>query len=104
MISWYKELFVGEQAEESREKIISNICEHKFQTGIYVIFLAVNGKDIFDLVPTFMLSEDSYKGRDIIILGIAKGKEEAKELSRQMIMNVYEQTGGFMIREYYSEQ
>ena len=72
---------MGEEAREFREEIVNNIKEHKLQGGVYVIILAVNGKDIFDIIPSVMLSEDGYKGRDIKILGIAKGLIEAKELA-----------------------
>ena len=102
MISWREELYVGEEAREFREEIVNNIKEHKLQGGVYVIILAVNGKDIFDIIPSVMLSEDGYKGRDIKILGIAKGLIEAKELGSKMIMDVYEQTGGFEVRGFFS--
>ena len=93
---------MGEEAREFREEIVNNIKEHKLQGGVYVIILAVNGKDIFDIIPSVMLSEDGYKGRDIKILGIAKGLIEAKELGSKMIMDVYEQTGGFEVRGFFS--
>ena len=102
MINWSEELYLGEEAGESQKKIITNIKDHKFQMGVYVIILAVNGRDIFDIIPSYMLGADSYKGRDITILGLAKGKEESKELAQQMIMDVYSKTGGFDIRGYFS--
>lgn len=75
---------------------------HKLQIGVYVVVLSVNGKDLLDLIPAYMLSEKSYKGRDIQILGLAMGKDDAKELAASMIMDVYRETGGFDVRRFFA--
>ncbi len=75
---------------------------HKLQIGVYVVVLSVNGKDLLDLIPAYMLSEKSYKGRDIRILGLAMGKDDAKELAASMIMDVYRETGGFDVRRFFA--
>ena len=85
MIVFKKNLYLGENAKKEKHKIIRNIRRHKLQFGVYVIALCVNGRDMFDLIPTYMLGTDGYKGRDITILGLAKGKEEAGEVACRMI-------------------
>ena len=102
MIVWRRDLYLGEGARDQKWKIIHNVRKHKLQLGAYVIVLSVNGKDTFDLIPTYMLSENSYKGRDIEVLGIALGKDEACELARQMIQDVFDRTGDVNIRGYFS--
>lgn len=98
MISWRKGFLTGSSAQSSRRKIISGIKKNKFQPGIYVVALASNGIDVLDIIPSFMLNSES----NIEILALAKGKQEAESLCEQLIMEVYEKTGGFEIRSYYS--
>ena len=101
MITWKKDLYLGKGAEPDKWKIIRGIRRRKLQFGVYVIVLAVNGRDIFDVIPAFMLSENSYKGRDIRVLGIAVGKSEAIELAGQMILDALN-SGTKDIRGYFS--
>lgn len=102
MITWASDLYVSESAKDREKKIITGIRRHKLQFGVYVIALSANGRDLLDLIPSYMLSENSYKGRDIRILGLAVGKEDARELAASMIMDVYEQTGDFDVRGHFS--
>lgn len=93
MIFFKQNLYLGETAAREKGKIIRNIRKHKLQLGVYVIALCVNGKDIFDIIPSFMLGDDSYKGRDITVIGLAKGREEAFELAGQMLLEVINKDG-----------
>ena len=100
MITWKKGFLLGDTAKKSGRKIISNIKKNKFQTGVYIVTLASNGTDVFDIIPSFMINPDEESCTEI--LAVAKGKDEAKELCGQLIMEAYEKTGGFNIRGYYS--
>ena len=102
MITWREDLLVGDEAKRSGRKIISGIKKNKFQPGIYIITLAANGTDVFDIIPTCMLDPDLYKKKDLEILAVAKGKTEARELCEKLIMDAYSETGNFDIRGFYS--
>ena len=102
MITWRAPLYTTESTKGKKRNIMSGIRQHKFQLGVYVVVLSLNGTDIFDLIPAYMLSKDSYKGSDIKILGIASGKKDAMELAAQMIMDVYARTGELDVRGYFS--
>ena len=81
---------------------MSGIKHHELQLGAYVIALSSNGTDIFDLIPSYMLSEKGYKGHDIKILGLATSKKDAIDLTERMIMDVYRATGDVDVRGYFS--
>ncbi|MBE6018282.1 MAG: hypothetical protein E7233_11890 [Lachnospiraceae bacterium] len=102
MIFFRQDLYLGEGARKDKNIIIRNIRRHKLQFGVYVISLCANGRDILDIIPTFMLGRDDYKGRDITVLGIASGKDESFELAGKMIMDAYEATGGEDLRGYFA--
>ena len=102
MIMFKQCLYLGESAGKDKNRIIRNIRRHKLQFGVYVISLCANGKDILDIIPTYMLGKDDYKGRDITVLGIASGREESFELAGKMIMDAYLATAGDDLRGYFT--
>ena len=85
MIRFKGNLYLGQGAAKEKGRIIRDIRRHKLQLGVYVISLCVNGRDIFDIIPTYMLGKDDYKGRDLTVLALAKGKEEAAEVAAAML-------------------
>ncbi len=102
MIFFDRKIYLGENAGPRKKNIINNIKKHRFQAGIYVISLCTNGTDIFDIIPTWMISKEGYNGKDINILGIAYGKDEAIDVVCRMILDVYEKTGNMDVRGYFS--
>ena len=101
-MNWHKNMYFGEEARKKKTKIIYNIDTHKLQVGVYVLTFAANGTDLIDIIPSFMLEKEGYKGRDIVVIGLAASKDEAYEVGRQIITDVYEQTGGFDVRSYFA--
>ncbi len=101
-MNWYKNLYMGETARKERHKIIYSVDRHKLYLGAYVLTLAANGTDLIDIIPAFLLRPEQVKDPKFEIIGIAVTKEEAMELSREIIMDVYEKTGSFDVRGYFS--
>ena len=97
-MKWYHDLYVGEEANRKKNKIINHLDRHKIIFGVYVITLASNGKDLLDVLPAFMLLREN--NRDRMILGIAVTKEEAFEVCKQIIMDVFRKTGQYDIRVF----
>jgi len=102
MIEWRVPLYVSDSAREKKRKLMSDIRAHRLHPGAYVIVLAANGTDLLDLIPAFMLSKDGYRGHSIRVLGLAIGRKDAMELAARMIGDVYDKTGGFDVRGYFS--
>ncbi len=98
---WYKHLYVGEMAKKKRYPLISKIRYQKLQKDAYVITLTENGNALLDIYPSYMLLTKWYKEKDLYILGIAAGKEEAMETAGRIIADVYKKTGGFEIQKYF---
>ena len=98
-MKWHSLLYFGEQAAKKRMKLVHDIDQKKISFGTFVIILAVNGKDLFDILPAYMLFKDLYQEQPI--LGVAITKEEAFEVCENMIRDVYERTGGYDVRSYF---
>lgn len=97
---WYRHLYMGEQARKSRYRIVGKIRWNKLQMDVYVITLSSNQKDLLDIYPSYVLRQKYFQKQEYLIVGIAKGYEEALEVAARIVTEVYTETGAFGIREY----
>lgn len=100
----YKELFVGPTVRHKRSQVIWKLKRNKLQLDIFLITLAANPNDLMDILPAFLLKQPYYKNQDLFVLGIAGSKPEAQEIVRQIVERLYQETGGFEIREFVGQQ
>lgn len=66
-----------------------------------MITLSEGGNTLFDIYPSHVLLSPWYRKKDILILGIACGKQEAMETAGHMAADVYRATGGFEVRQFF---
>lgn len=97
---WYKELFLGTGAEKSRHQIVENIKSNKPQFNVFVITLPSNENNLLDIFHSTILLQPYYKNKEYFIVGLAKGYEEALEVMTKIVMDTYNETGGFRVKEY----
>lgn len=103
-MNWYSELYIGEGAKPRAKKIIRKLKRNAGQTDIYLITLAANGQDMLDIIHSAYLKQPAVRRNLPMIVGISKGYDEAVGLVQQMLMETYEQTGGFRIPEYLAQK
>lgn len=101
---WYNYLYIGEKALKNSEKIISNIKKGKIQYNVYVFALPFNDSDVLDVYPAYILCQRHYRKSDIVIVGVAKGIEESKDLMQEILLECYHETGDFKLKEYILNQ
>ena len=99
-MEWYKKLYTGESIRDKSEKIKWKINHNAGQIQIYIISLASNQENLLDLIPAREIMQKGYPRKNLFIVGLAKGREEAVEVAQQIVLEVYENTGGFRVREY----
>ena len=97
---WYEDLYAGESIRHKTEKIKWKIRHNAGQIHIYVITLASNPQNLLDIIPAQELMQKWYPKRDLYVVGLAHGYEEALEVVTQIIDEVYQQTGGFAVAAY----
>lgn len=98
-MKWYNKLYIGENAGKRKRKIINNIRFNKPQLGVYVITLPTNDKNSLDIYPSNALLQKYYKKRDLTVVGIAEGRDESLMLIQRIIMDCYNQTGQYLVKE-----
>ena len=71
--------------------------------SIYFISLASNEQNLFDIFHAAYLKQPAFYGQNPFIVGIASGYEEALEMIQRMVDDIYRETGGFQVREYFGD-
>lgn len=103
-MKWYKGLYLGESAKSEKYKIFGRVVKGRFQRDTFLITLPSNPENLLDIVPAVCLLQPHYKKKryheELYVLGIAKGRDEALELVRSIVDEVYKATGGFDISSY----
>ena len=96
---WNNRLYVGEKAEPHKKKIVKNIKNNKVQLGIYVLALPANEENVMDIYPAQVLLQEHFKKSNQLIVGVAKGRDEAMELMMQIITDSINETGSYRVRD-----
>lgn len=99
-MKWYKKLYVGDIAREKKHTMIGKIRFRRFQRDAYLITLPSNGNNLLDIYPSYVLLQKAYKGQELFVVGLACGYEEALEVTRRVVEDVYQNTGGFDVRAF----
>ena len=104
LLDWYENLYVSEQASKKLKRTISRINRKKITPEIYVLTFPSNDKNVMDIVSTNILLQTAVRRRCPKIIGLAKGKEDALELMQTILMETYEHTGDFCVKEYLEDR
>lgn len=99
-MKWYRDLYVGESIVHKKNKIKWKILHNAGQLNVYVIALASSHNNLLDIIPSHELLQRGYPKKELYIIGLAGGYEEAVETAAAVVNEVYRQTGGFEVVSY----
>lgn len=102
MVTMSDNLYYGDNIKKKHRKAISAIKKGKLAKGVYCITFASNPNNLFDIIAADELCFPHYQNCKIHILGLAKGREEAKHVVKDMIIDIYQNTGDFKVRDFFS--
>ncbi|MDO4343520.1 MAG: hypothetical protein Q4C50_01830 [Eubacteriales bacterium] len=102
-MKWYRKLYLGSGITRSRKEMIEKIEKNAGTPNVYLITLAANGRDLFDIFSSDYLLQPVLHGHCPLIVGLAKGREEAEQLALDIAMEAYYQNGNFDVRAYLEE-
>lgn len=102
MILWTSRLYVGEKMKKKKEKVMASINNREATFGVYCIAFASNPSNLFDIYEANELLFPHYQKTEVRIVGLAKGKQEATLLVQGMLTEIYNKTGNFDVRNYFT--
>lgn len=103
-MKWYHDLFVSDSLAGKTNKIKWKINHNAGTVSVYVIAFASNSRNLLDIIPSWELMQKSYPKRDMKIIGLAQGYEEALELVRRIVDETYQHTGSVDVWSYLREE
>ncbi|MBE5965232.1 MAG: hypothetical protein E7252_10010 [Lachnospira sp.] len=96
-------IYAGEKATKKKNKIIKKLQKQKFLVNTYVVALPANEENLLDIYSAKMLLQPHYKDMPIHVVGVAQGYDEALELVRDIVDEVYTKTGSFKVSEFLKQ-
>ena len=95
-----KKLIVGKSLKNKKQKIMWKIRHNSGMFDVFVITLSSNKDNLLDIINSSVLMQKYYPKDNMIIVGIAKGYDEAVDIVGRIVEKVYKETGSFNVREY----
>lgn len=101
MVTWCRDLYVDEELLPCKKDILIKIEQGFPLKGIYIVSLASNDSNLFDIINANEIARPFYKKQDVKVVAISKGKEQATRLVACMIEDMYEKNGKIKPKEYF---
>ena len=95
-------MYFGEEANKNKRKILYRLKHNKIIADIYVLTLPEYGNNLMEIYKANTLLWPHYKKRNLNVIGIAKGNDEACELATTIIGDVYNKTKAFDLTSYFT--
>ncbi|MBR5337656.1 MAG: hypothetical protein IK152_06705 [Lachnospiraceae bacterium] len=102
-MKWAKKLIYGEEAGKKRIGYVTKLKMGKGVLGLSAIVISPDSPNQFDIIDTKLLMWKRYPKDDLIIVGIAKGQDEALDLMEHFSQKVYDETGTLDMKNYVLE-
>lgn len=102
-VRFSERLYVGKKAEQKRDRILQGLREGALQPQVYVLIPAKNGNNLLDIYPCAMLKLPGFPDADPLVVGVAVTYWEALEVARQIVDELYRETGGFCLKDLLGE-
>ena len=99
----YKDLVTDEACEKSKNKILRKLRMHAGMVDVYLICLA-NGSDNFDIYDSACLKQKAFPRDTIYLVGLAKGKESALQLSIDLYLSLSQKWDTLLIKQVFEKQ
>lgn len=103
-MKWCRNLYVSEAIGDKAGRIKWKINHNAGTIWVYVITFASNPDNLLDIIPAWQLMQKSYPKKDLEIIGLAKGYDDAIMLVQQIIEETYANTGGVDVWSYLKQE
>lgn len=99
-VKYYSNLYVSDSLKKKKDKVIRRLERRKIQPDLHVILLPGCDHNQLEIVNAMYLLQPGYPREDRLVVGIAKGWDDAVELVETISREVYEATGNLQLRDY----
>lgn len=103
----YKRLYTNDLPSKKIKKYRNRIEQRKPSLSLFLITLPLSGEGLFEVYPYTMLLQKHFKedNRSLYVLGLADTYDDALEVVRRLVEDMYVRTGEFdVVRFVQAEQ
>ena len=102
-MKWAKKLIYGEEASKKRTGYVMKLKMGKGIFGLSAIVVNSKSPNQMEIIDSKQLMWKKYPKEDLILIGLAKGEEEAYEVIEKLARRSFEATGKYDMRSYVME-
>ena len=99
-MTFYCDLYISEELEKIKEKVIKKLQKNSLQPSVYIITLAQGRQNHLEFYSSLLLKQHIYEDTDLFVVGIANGYDDALYMTQEIVTYIYNQTEGTDIRSY----
>lgn len=96
----YENLYIGESLQHNKDRIIRRMKKGKVVLRLFCVTLPLGSHGLIEIYPYYELQQPWLKAQHVVVIGLAKTREEAFLLVQEIVEEVYEKTRGFEIAHY----
>lgn len=99
-MDFYCNLYWGDGLEKKQKKILEKLKHGKFQYDLYLVVLSHNPDNQLEIIHSGILLQDLFPSEHLLVVGIAKGYDDALLMIENIVQEVYDNTDGAKVRAY----
>lgn len=103
-MNWYQNLYLGKNAEKRKDSLIEKLDVGQTNFPVYLITLAPEEANQLEILTAPNYWRQAARKGTPMVVGLALGMREAREVVRRMVEDTYRATGGADVRAYLTEQ
>ena len=103
-MKFYPLLYVSPTLEKKKEKIIRKLKINIGLRGVFILTLASNGRDLFDIMDAAYVKQKALRRNLPMIIGIAASHGEALSMAIRIIEEAISETGTVDVKQYLKNQ
>lgn len=99
-MTFYCDLYVSEDLEKKKEKVMKKLAGNKAQPSVYVITLAQGRQNHLEFYSSLLLKQHIYEETPLFVVGLVNGYDDAVYMVERIVSDIYAKTGDANIRAY----
>lgn len=96
----YKNLYISPSLESHATTVVQNMLVGNIQLNIYVIILTKLPKERIEIYNLTLNQQRLFYMDEVLVLGLARGHDEALEVFKNIAEDVYKETGALDMISY----
>lgn len=103
-MNWYQNLYLGKNAEKRKDSLMEKLDVGQTNFPVYLITLAPEEANQLEILTAPNYWRQAARKGTPMVVGLALGMREAKEVVTRIAEDVYRATGTANLRAYLTEQ